>query len=40
MPELNAPDPDALAAAYETARYAERDPDEALLERLRRDERA
>lgn len=40
MPELNAPDPDALAAAYETARYADRDPDEALLERLRRDERA
>ena len=40
MPELKAPDPDALAAAYETARYADRDPDEALLERLRRDEHA
>ena len=34
------PDPEALAAVYETARYADRDPDEALLERLRRDERA
>ena len=40
MPELKAPDPEALAAVYETARYADRDPDEALLERLRRDERA
>lgn len=40
LPDLNAPDPEALAAVYETARYADRDPDEALLERLRRDERA
>ena len=40
MPDLNAPDPEALIAAYETARYADRNPDEALLERLRKDERA
>ena len=40
LPDLNAPDPEALATAYETARYADRDPDETLLERLRKDARA
>ena len=40
LPDLNAPDPEALATVYGTARYADRDPDETLLERLRKDERA
>ena len=40
LPELNAGDPQALAEAYELARYADRDPDSAALEKLRRDVRA
>lgn len=40
LPDLNAPDPEALAVAYETARYAEREPEAAVLERLRKDARA
>ena len=41
LPELNAGnDPQALAEAYELARYADREPDEAALEKLRRDVRA
>ena len=40
LPELKAPEPQAVADAYELARYADRDPDAATLERLRRDVRA
>ena len=40
LPELNAGDPRTLTEAYELARYADRDPDAAVLEKLRRDVRA
>lgn len=40
LPDLNAADPQTLAEVYEAARYAGREPERALLERLRKDERA
>ena len=40
LPELKATDAQAVAEAYELARYADRDPDAAVLEKLRRDVRA
>lgn len=40
LPELRTDDPQAVADAYELARYADREPDAAALEKLRRDVRA
>ncbi|MBR3503156.1 MAG: DUF4129 domain-containing protein [Clostridia bacterium] len=40
LPELRTNDPQALADVYELARYADREPDAAALEKLRRDVRA
>ncbi|MBQ8954379.1 MAG: DUF4129 domain-containing protein [Clostridia bacterium] len=40
LPDLRTEDPQAIAEAYELARYADREPDAASLERLRKDVRA
>ena len=40
LPELKTEDPETVAEVYELARYADREPDAATLEKLRRDVRA
>ena len=40
LPDFNTPDPEALAGAYEMARYGDEAPDGALLDKLKKDVRA